>query len=395
MPIVSIIIPAYNQGEYLKQAIESSLAQTFCDFEVIVVDDGSTDSTPEVVKGFTDSRIHYLRQENKGLSGARNTGIRNSRGQYLTFLDSDDLFLPDKLALLIAAFQQHPEMGMIAGQALLIDEHGKLIDTTFNSTMQGDSAELILGNPFHVGSIMVLKSWQEKIGFFDENLRSYEDWDMWLRLVKAGCKIMTIDQPVSLYRFHTAQMTRNGSQMTRASFAVLDKTYSQADLPARWQQLHDQAYANAHIRAAAHGYLAHDFDLAKTHLETAVTLYPPLKIDVDMLANRLYGLIQLPKTSDPLQFLSDIYENLPATLEQLGKRKNHYLGQAAVNKAFQTFQQGLYLKARKNALRAIQYQPRYLTNRGVLSILVKSLYLPYRKKSPGSTKGEPDKSAQN
>lgn len=390
MPIVSIIIPAYNQGEFLKQAIQSSLAQTFSDFEVIVVDDGSTDSTPQVVKEFTDTRIHYIRQENKGLSGARNTGILNARGEYLTFLDSDDLFLPEKLTLLTAEFRRHPEAGMIAGQAKLIDQHGRPIDSTFNSVMPGDSAELILGNPFHVGSVMVLKSWQEKIGGFDESLRSYEDWDMWLRLVRAGCKIMTIDQPVSLYRFHTAQMTRNGNQMTRSSFAVLDKTFSQTDLPARWQQLHDQAYANAHIRAAAHGYLAHDFELGKTHLDTAVTLYPPLKIDMDVLANRLYGLTQLPKTSDPFEFLSNIYENLPHNLEGLGKRKNHYLGQAAVNLAFHAFQRGQYLKARKNALRAIQYQPRYLTNRGVLSILIKSLLLPYRKSSLSARNGSSD-----
>lgn len=375
MPAVSVIIPAYNQGEYLKRAIQSVLEQTFSDFEVIVVDDGSTDSTPDVVKEFTDPRIHYIRQENRGLSGARNTGIRNACGCYLSFLDSDDLFLPQKLALLTTAFEQQPGIGMAAGQAVLIDEKDQPLEKTFKSHMPCDCAELLLGNPFHVGSVLLLKSWQEKVGFFDESLRSYEDWDMWLRLAKAGCQMITIDQPVSLYRFHTAQMTRNGAQMTRASFAVLEKTYQDPDLPARWHQVRDLAYANAHIRAAAHGYLAHDYDLGQSHLQTAVNLNPVFLQDVQSLANRLSGLTELPKTSDPLQFLEDIYDHLPPSLDQLYKRRNQDLGRSAVNLAFKDFHSGQYLLARKRLLKAIQYRPNYLFNRGVLSVLLKSLFL--------------------
>ncbi|NIW46854.1 MAG: glycosyltransferase, partial [Gammaproteobacteria bacterium] len=94
MSTVSVIIPAYNQGHYLGECVQSVLDQTYPDFEIIIVNDGSTDNTQRVAKSFSDPRIKYIYQENRGLSGARNTGIRNAIGTYVTYLDSDDLFLP-------------------------------------------------------------------------------------------------------------------------------------------------------------------------------------------------------------------------------------------------------------------------------------------------------------
>ena len=207
MPNVSVIIPAYNQGHYLGQAIRSVLDQTYPHFEVIVVDDGSTDSTREVVHSFTDARIRYVYQENRGLSAARNTGIRSASSPYVSFLDSDDLFLPDKLQLLVAESESEPGCGLIAGQAIPIDEQGNTIGKAFVEGLPADSADLLLGNPLHVGSVLVSRLWQDRVGFFDEDLRSYEDWDLWLRLARAGCRMSWVAQPVSLYRFHRAQMT--------------------------------------------------------------------------------------------------------------------------------------------------------------------------------------------
>ena len=121
-PLVSIIVPAYNQSHYLEAAVQSALAQTYADVEVIVVDDGSTDDTRAVAQRLTDSRVRYVYQENRGLPAARNTGIRHARGSLLSFLDSDDLFLPDKVRLLLAAMEADPSLGLVAGQAVVIDE---------------------------------------------------------------------------------------------------------------------------------------------------------------------------------------------------------------------------------------------------------------------------------
>ena len=222
MPTVSVIVPAYNQGHYLEECIQSVLKQTYEDFEIIIVDDGSTDNTQEVSTSFSDSRVHYIHQENRGLSGARNTGIKKAKGSYITYLDSDDLFLPKKLEVLIDNFETEPDFGIIAGQAIVINEHGEKLGEVFDTPPPKDHLQFLMGNPLHVGSVLIRYEWQIKAGYFDENLRSYEDWDMWLRLVRAGCNFGWVAQPVSLYRFHPAQMTRDGEQMTTATFEVLD-----------------------------------------------------------------------------------------------------------------------------------------------------------------------------
>jgi len=374
MSTVSVIIPAYNQGHYLAEAIQSVLDQTHQDFEIIVVDDGSTDDTRQIAERFSDPRVHYVYQQNRGLSGARNTGIRHARGAYLTYLDSDDQFLPEKLNLLVTELEAKPEIGLVAGQAIPIDETGQRIGKMFNKPLPEDCADLLLGNPLHVGSVMVRREWQETAGFFDETLRSYEDWDMWLRLALAGCRMGWVARPVSLYRFHRAQMTRDGGQMTTATFAVLKKLYDNpSDLPDRWRMMKDKAYSSAYLRAAFQSYRARDYEAGKTHLTKAVELNQALIADgADLLARRLIGSTMLPKTTDPLAFLADIYDNLPDELAVLRSRRQRDLGQAAIQLAFLSYENGDLAQTRVAIRRAFRYQPGRLANRGAFSIFVRS-----------------------
>ena len=122
-------------------------------------------------------RVRYVYQENGGLSAARNTGIRHAAGLYLTYLDSDDLFLPKKLELLVGALESQPEPGLVAGQAVLIDENSQPMGEVFETALPDDPTQLLLGNPLHVGSVLLRREWQDRVGFFDESLRSYEDWE--------------------------------------------------------------------------------------------------------------------------------------------------------------------------------------------------------------------------
>lgn len=377
MSTVSVIIPAYNQGHYLVQAIESVLSQRYRDLEVIVVDDGSTDDTAEVANSFSDPRISYFYQENRGLSAARNTGIRLASGRFITYLDSDDLFLPKKVELLVDKLEQEPDLGFVAGQAIPIDERGNRVGMKFDKCISEEGHHLLLGNPYHVGSVMLLSSWQRKVGYFDESLRSYEDWDMWLRLVRAGCVFGWVDQPVSLYRFHTDQMTRIGNQMTKATFAVLDKYFSDPNLPPDWMELRDLAYSNAHLRGAAQAYRARDFHSAQEHLISAVNLNPDLVADnADLLAREFAKWITLPKTSDPLVFLEDIYANLPSSLSLVWKRRRKDLGRAAMELSFDNYDKRDLQKTKRYVRKAMMYQPGWMTNRGALSILVRS-HIPF------------------
>ena len=358
MSKVSVIIPAYNQGCYLGEAIDSVVKQTYPDFEVIVVDDGSTDHTPEVVASYSDERIRYIYQDNRGLSAARNTGIRHSTGIYLSFLDSDDLFLPEKLALLVEELKNKPEIGLVAGQAIPIDEHGNRIGAIFARPFPEDTAQLLLRNPVHVGSVMLRRHWQEKVGFFDETLRSYEDWDMWLRLGKEGCKMGWVDKPVSLYRFHPAQMTRIGSQMTTANFAVLDKIFSDPKIPESWQELHDEAYCYAYLRAAANAYHSRDCTNAEAFLGKAVALKPELLANnAQALAHQFYVWAALPKESNPLAFLEYIYNHLPERLSELRQRRRQDLSRAAIEMAFESYRRGDLAQARYEIRRAFIHCP--------------------------------------
>jgi glycosyltransferase involved in cell wall biosynthesis len=372
---VSVIIPAYNQANYLAKAIQSVLDQTYTDFEILVVDDGSTDETADIANALTDQRVRYIYQDNQGLSAARNTGIKHSAGKYLSYLDSDDQFLPEKLEILLNVLEENPRYGFAAGQAIPIDEDDNLIGEIFDVPLPEDGSQLLLGNPLHVGSVMVERSWQEKVGFFDEALRSYEDWDMWLRLARAGCPMTWVARSVSLYRFHGHQMTRLGNQMTTATFAVLDKHFADPALPESWQALRDLAYSNAHLRAAMQAYSAQVYSVAQTHMLEACHLNPDLMAgEADFIAHRLAAFACSPKNPDPIHFLETIYNHLPDELDILRQRRDRDIGQAAIGYGFKYFHSGQKTAARSAILRALRYQPAILKNRGVWSILSRSYF---------------------
>jgi glycosyltransferase involved in cell wall biosynthesis len=375
MPKTSVIIPAYNQARYLNQAIESVLNQTDPDFELVVVDDGSTDDTAQIAHTFSDKRLRYIYQENRGLSAARNAGIHHTSAPFITFLDSDDVFLPEKISCLAEALQQHPEFGLVAGQAIPIDEEGLRIGKIFDKPIPKEPSLLLLGNPLHVGSVMLRRECQEKVGDFDESLRSYEDWDMWLRLARNGCGFGWVPRPVSLYRFHTAQMTRIGTQMTTSTFAVLDKVYADANLPEEWQSLRDKAYSHAHLRAAAQAYLAHDFDYARNQLRKAVQLNSELANgEGRALADLFISWTELPKVRDRFQFLEGVFNHLPEEIPALQKNRRQYLGEAAIQMAFQAYLTGDYKMTRNAVIHAIRYQPHWMINRGAVSIFIRSSF---------------------
>jgi len=387
VPAVSIIVPAYNQSQYLGGAVRSALAQTWTDLEVIVVDDGSTDETPAVCREFTDPRVRYFRQANQGLSAARNTGIREARGEFLSFLDSDDQFLPAKLELLLAAFDRDPGLGLVAGQAVLIDQDGKRIGEVFDRPLPDEPTDLLLGNPLHVGSVLLRREWQARVGPFDESLRSYEDWDMWLRLARAGCRMGWVASPVSLYRFHQEQMTRIGQQMTTATFAVLDKTFGDPSLPEPWRARRDDAYSRGFLRAAAQAYTGGDLTSARGFMREAAVRNARLRENgAEHLARVIAGWANFAKTRDPLAFMTSIYDNLPDELAPLRGRKRRELARQAVQMAWAASGAGDMAGARRLARRAAGHWPPSIFNRGLLLRLISRSTLP--PSGPSAAAGE-------
>jgi len=198
-PKVSVIIPAYNRCQMLKQAVDSVLSQDFTDFELIVSDDGSTDNTQEMLRAY-GNRILVIRQENKGVSAARNRGIVSASGDLIAFLDSDDLWMPEKLSEQVAFFNANPDGLICQSEEIWIrngvrvnpkKKHRKLSGMIFEASLL-----LCLVSP---SAVMMRRSLFDEVGLFDETLPACEDYDLWLRI---GCRypIFLIDIPLIVKR---------------------------------------------------------------------------------------------------------------------------------------------------------------------------------------------------
>jgi len=185
---VSVIIPTYNRANLLPRAINSVLNQTFRDFEIVVVDDGSTDNTREILEPFIKSnQIRYFYQKNKGPSAARNLGIKNSKGEYIAFLDSDDEWLPEKLEKQIKLFENSKDkkLGFVGCDVIIVDEER-------NTTIQYEFPKyknylkylLSTKSIWFPSAILTKKKILEEIGLFDEDLHFGEHWDMWIRIAR-------------------------------------------------------------------------------------------------------------------------------------------------------------------------------------------------------------------
>lgn len=201
MATVSIIIPAYNAVDTLSSTLESVLAQTYGDFDVWVVDDGSSDGTAALVRAQADPRIHLLTQANQGVAESRNHGIRASQGELLTFLDADDCWTPEKLADQVAALNQHADAAVAYSWTDYIDHQGQSLYPGGRDRHTGDVyGALFQHNFIESGSnLMVRRSALDQVGNFDVSLVSVQDWELWLRLA-AVFEFVLVPKAQILYR---------------------------------------------------------------------------------------------------------------------------------------------------------------------------------------------------
>lgn len=187
-PLVSIILPTYNRADFLRRSIDSVLNQTFCDFELIIVDDASTDSSKEVIDTFDDQRIIYLEHErNLGGSAARNTGIRAARGNFIAFQDSDDEWLPEKLEKQMKIMEDAPaNVGVVyTGFWRINGDNKEYIPGPAQQVKEGNiNQELLKGNFVTTQAVLVKKECFQEAGLFDETLPRLQDWELFLRLAK-------------------------------------------------------------------------------------------------------------------------------------------------------------------------------------------------------------------
>lgn len=238
-PRVSIIIPCYKQAHYLSDALESVLAQTHSNWECIIVNDGSPDDTGEVARGYAsrDPRIRYLEQENRGLAGARNSGLAIATGEYIQFLDADDVILPEKLAAQLAVFSQEPRTSVVYCDFFYFEhtpDNRSDSPAAFKAKYGNNdiAAKLLGGNFVVVHAALVRRQDIQEAGGFDESLRACEDYDLWLRLAAQGKLFAYLDCALALYRITPGSMTRDMLRQVDATLTVLQK------IPRYWNLSH-------------------------------------------------------------------------------------------------------------------------------------------------------------
>lgn len=196
MKKVSIIIPVYNADKYIADTVRSALNQTYKNFEILIIDDATQDRSIEICQQFTDPRIKIIRQQNRGLAGARNTGIRHAQGEYLAFLDADDLWLPEKLEKHVEHLENAPNVGVSFSRSAFIDENGQPLGIYQLPLLKGITPSIVLcRNPISNGSAAVIRrevfeaiKFQDNLHgtiedcYFDENFRQSEDIECWIRI---------------------------------------------------------------------------------------------------------------------------------------------------------------------------------------------------------------------
>lgn len=235
MPRVTVLTPLYNSSAFLRRTLDSLIGQTYTDWESILVDDGSTDNTVEVVKPYldTDNRFRLVQQENQGIASARNTAIKHARGEWICLLDHDDRWLPAKLEKQLAYADKH-NLDMVCSNAFVVTETDRWIYTRGFSEVAAavaraatdpsvDVFEQCIRIGFLCASTVMLKhSLFERHGLFDPAAVPADDYDMWLRCIP-DARLGFIDEPLIEYFLHAGNYSRNEIRMTEAAIAVLQR----------------------------------------------------------------------------------------------------------------------------------------------------------------------------
>jgi glycosyltransferase involved in cell wall biosynthesis len=259
IPLVSVVIPTYNRARLLPKAVGSVLSQTYTEFEVIVVDDASTDNTEEAINDIADERIRYIRhEENRGGSAARNTGIKAARGEYIAFQDSDDEWLPGKLEKQMTVFSDTPpEVGVVYTGFWRVS-NGERIYIPGDDVKRKEGyilKELLRGNFVTTPAIVVRKNCFEKVGLFDELLPRFQDWELTIRLAR-DFQFRIINEPLVVNTWQKDSLSMDQSALVKSLRLIIEKHRSLYEresrrlLASKYYSLGDMLCREGDVRSA-------------------------------------------------------------------------------------------------------------------------------------------------
>lgn len=279
MPKVSVIIPTYNREDFIEETIQSVLDQTYKDFEIIVVDDGSTDNTKKKLEKF-NSKIKLIEQKNSERAVSRNNGIKNAQGEYIAFLDSDDLWFKNKLEKQVEVLDKNKDYVLTYCQCLRINENGLNIKIA-ERQLKGYSGyvyeKLLMRNFITSPTPLVKRECIEKIKGFETKYIPYEDWEFWVRLSLLG-KFYFIKEPLAHYRIHETQSVKlaKAEKIEEVTTSLLENSFTHKEIPT---ELKNKSLGLANLRFTYWYLIANDTSKAKEKLRKCLSLYPNFLID--------------------------------------------------------------------------------------------------------------------
>lgn len=278
-PKVTVVIPAYNAMEYLPETVESVLRQSFSDFELLIVNDGSSDNIEEWAHAITDSRVNLISQENKGLSGARNAGILTAKGEYITFLDADDLWEPTKLEKQVDCLEKNIKIGLVYTWVNYFYRPEDIVSNGRKGPeIEGDIFEQILEKNFIMcgSNVMIRRTCFDEVGVFDESLSPAADWDMWIRIA-AQYPFAVVKEVLVHYRQHNSSMSKNYVSMLSDFNKIFEKVFQsiRPDL----LHLKEKSHGHAYLYLAWLAWESKDYKESNKFLNQAVFSHPKIKQD--------------------------------------------------------------------------------------------------------------------
>lgn len=385
-PLVSVIIPNYNHARYVGDAIRSVLAQTYRNYEIIVVDDGSIDDSREVVAQF-GTQVNYIYKANAGLSAARNTGFFAAAGALIGVLDADDMYEPEYLRTLVRALQNDPAaMGVYCGYQF-VDHENNLLPQVESRLVDPDQlyTALLDGNFFVPESIFLRREVYEAVGLFDETLRACEDWDVWLRAT-GRYKIIHAPQILTRHRVLPGSMSTDPQRMLTARLAVLAKHVG-ADPASTGDSAAHRAYARAYLGSCVEYLQYGNPDRAYQCFQKITGIHPALLAEVDTFYQLGCGdqpkgamgdlqSLNVRRNSRSLLAMLDRLFTDPSTPADIKIRRDAIQSTAYYSLGLLAYNTRELSVARSFLSQAIGHEPRRLLNQQVVSMWLKTLLGP-------------------
>ncbi len=386
--LISVIIPTYNHAHYLVDAVNSALAQSYPYVEILVVDDGSTDNTAEVMRQY-GNRVRYIQQENRGLSGARNSGILAAQGEYIALLDADDFWDSTYLHHVHAALAADSTLGAVHTGMCFVDAIGKAQAQPGVATVPADQLydRLLDGEFFAPSAVLVRRRVLADVGLFDLDLRASEDWEIWLRVARAY-HFGGIAQPLLNYRVHGSNMSSDPAHMLHYQRLTLAKHFGPIEgAPPTWPRAYQRA-SGAVAYFAAQGYFQKgDLATGTDYLRQAFEVNPALTESIDIFYE--LGCVNQPlgQRGDPQTLnLSQNAQQLCAALAQIFQagdlppylKAKESVAYAYAYRALGTlaYNSSKLEEARRFLWQAARREPRWLANRNFLTMMGKTLIPP-------------------